>query len=228
MWKNFTLIIFLFGLFAYSISAQELHFEHDTLIKVALFHPDSTFYQVESHVVNATSNNINGRWTREVISMPQEWCASVCDNNLCYLCSKDSANLDLTVSESSIIDVRFWPNGVPGTGIVKVCYKDVLDPSINTCAIFILTLNTTSTDNTISATVDPVIYPNPATENISITQAEVVSRVELMNIVGKKIKTIETNGISKLDINDLRSGMYLVNLIDNNNKVIKTVRLLKE
>jgi hypothetical protein len=229
MRKNFTLVIFLLaGLFTSKVIAQDLHFENDTIILAQLFHPDSAFYQVETHVINGTSGDIEGRWVREELSMPDGWTTSICDKNLCYLSWKDSANLNLVASESSIIDVRFYPAGNTGTGIVKVCYKDNANQAPSTCAVFILTLSTTSNDNISPAKIDPVIYPNPATDNISITQVEVVSRVELMNIVGKKIKTIETNGVTKMDISDLRSGMYLLNLIDENNKVIKTVRLLKE
>ena len=230
MWKNFTLIILIIGgLFVSKLAAQGLHFESDTIVSTKLVHPDSSFFQVESHVVNETGTNINGRWIREEISLPQGWTTSICDKNLCYLSWKDSADFDLAISESGLMDVRFWPAGVAGTGVVKVCYKDIANPSTSTCAVFILTLATTSTDNaTASNKIDPVIYPNPATDNISLTQAEVVSRIELMNVLGKQIKTMETNGNSKLDISDLRSGMYLLNLIDKNNKIIKTVRLLKE
>ena len=59
------------------------------------------------------------------------------------------------------------------------------------------------------------IYPNPADNFISIENLSVDSKVELINVVGKKIKSFKIESQNqKLDINDLNRGLYFVKVDD--------------
>ena len=59
------------------------------------------------------------------------------------------------------------------------------------------------------------IYPNPADNFISIENLLVDSKVELIDVVGKKIKSFKIESQNqKLDINDLNSGVYFVKVDD--------------
>ena len=72
------------------------------------------------------------------------------------------------------------------------------------------------------------VYPNPAKSYFSVTENEAVLTIELYNIVGRKLNSYEMKAGMKYDISDLQKGMYLVRLIDHNDKVVKTLRLQKE
>jgi Secretion system C-terminal sorting domain len=72
------------------------------------------------------------------------------------------------------------------------------------------------------------VYPNPATNFISINKDENVRDIAIFNLVGKKLKTfqdVEKN--EHYDVSDLPIGMYLVQVIDNNKKIITTQRINK-
>ena len=59
------------------------------------------------------------------------------------------------------------------------------------------------------------IYPNPADNFIYIENLSVDSKVELINVVGKKIKSFKIESQNqKLDINDLNRGVYFVKVDD--------------
>jgi hypothetical protein len=59
------------------------------------------------------------------------------------------------------------------------------------------------------------IYPNPADSFISIENLLVDSKVDLIDVVGKKIKSFKIESQNqKLDINDLNSGVYFVKVDD--------------
>jgi len=54
------------------------------------------------------------------------------------------------------------------------------------------------------------IYPNPATDNITIETAEKAS-IEILNIAGQIIKTINTAvKQTSIDVSDLASGVYII------------------
>ena len=72
------------------------------------------------------------------------------------------------------------------------------------------------------------IYPNPATTYISIDKAQNVKELYIFNLVGRKLKVIENVEQNvQYDISDLPNGMYLVQVIDQTNKIITTQRLSK-
>jgi hypothetical protein len=75
-----------------------------------------------------------------------------------------------------------------------------------------------------------VIYPNPATDRIYIKSNEIskISRIELMNTIGKTVRVIENpvssqNEIS-LKVADLPSGIYFVRVMGEGNT--QTMRVL--
>jgi len=72
------------------------------------------------------------------------------------------------------------------------------------------------------------IYPNPATTFISIANDESVGRVQIYNLVGRRMKSfnIIAEG-QRYDIADLPQGMYLVQVMDKSNKIMTTLRITK-
>ena len=72
------------------------------------------------------------------------------------------------------------------------------------------------------------IYPNPATNFISIDKDENVNSITVFNLVGRKIKSfqdIQKN--EQYDVSTLPNGMYLIQVTDFSNKIITTQRISK-
>ena len=71
------------------------------------------------------------------------------------------------------------------------------------------------------------IYPNPATNHFGLSTSEGIAKLTIFNLVGKEIRTFKTVSEAKYDISDLPNGMYLVQMIDENQKTVSTLRLQK-
>lgn len=88
-----------------------------------------------------------------------------------------------------------------------------------------------SADGSGEAFPQPVkisIYPNPATNYISINKDENVKQITIFNLVGRKLKTFEdVEKDEQYDVSDLPNGMYLIQVIDKSNKIITTQRISK-
>ena len=78
--------------------------------------------------------------------------------------------------------------------------------------------------NTPSASV----FPNPATEYITVTNDDAVRNIYVFNLVGRKIKTFEVTKGERYEISDLPNGLYVIQLIGKTNKVLTTQRLTKK
>lgn len=71
------------------------------------------------------------------------------------------------------------------------------------------------------------VYPNPATNFIGLTEPEGIKEIMVFNIIGRKMKNFKVNADEKYNVADLPKGVYLIRLIDDNNKVVTTQRLNK-
>lgn len=71
------------------------------------------------------------------------------------------------------------------------------------------------------------IYPNPATDILTISASEVFSETTIINLLGQKIRS--KTGISseeKIDVSDLEKGCYLIQIKVGNG--VKTAKFLKQ
>ncbi|MEO1259348.1 MAG: T9SS type A sorting domain-containing protein [Bacteroidota bacterium] len=72
------------------------------------------------------------------------------------------------------------------------------------------------------------VYPNPATNFISINKDENIKSITVFNLVGRKMKTFkDIQKDEHYDVSNLPKGMYLVRVTGNDNKVITTQRISK-
>ena len=72
------------------------------------------------------------------------------------------------------------------------------------------------------------VFPNPATEYITVTNDDAVRNIYVFNLVGRKIKTFEVTKGERYEISDLPNGLYVIQLIGKTNKVLTTQRLTKK
>ncbi|MGC9343503.1 MAG: T9SS type A sorting domain-containing protein, partial [Bacteroidales bacterium] len=80
------------------------------------------------------------------------------------------------------------------------------------------TLGTSSATASFSQENTMMVYPNPAGEYIQIEFSnDSPSMISIFDLSGKKIKSFETNSsTSRIDISDLKKGVYILNAIREN------------
>jgi hypothetical protein len=75
---------------------------------------------------------------------------------------------------------------------------------------------------------DLSVYPNPATEYIFVQDNnDAVSEIQIVNLIGKKVKVFAYNKGEQFYIADLPKGMYLVQILDHNKSILTTQKLEK-
>jgi len=71
------------------------------------------------------------------------------------------------------------------------------------------------------------IFPNPASTFIQLKTATGVNAIVIYNLVGRKIKKFIAEKGKSYPIEDLPKGMYLIQLVDTQDKVLTTQRMSK-
>lgn len=104
--------------------------------------------------------------------------------------------------------------------------KTLLIPIFLICSILAFGMGEFSTPNPS----DPPrisVFPNPTSQFFSISETKEVSKLGVFNLVGKEMRSFEAVNGEKYNIGDLPNGMYLIQLFDNDKKIVSTLRLQK-
>jgi len=125
-----------------------------------------------------------------------------------------------------LFQLHFKPNGVSGSSVVGV--KLYADKNF-TQEVYSTTINISSTTSSTKDlnNVNIKLFPNPASEYFQVTNASSVKKVVLYNMFGKEVKTYFHYNNAQHEISDLKTGMYIVKMLDDRNKVIKSLKLNK-
>jgi hypothetical protein len=117
----------------------------------------------------------------------------------------------------------------PAAGVYYIGFHHT---SGTTGAVRSLLVDTIATTSTILGTNDAIasqfsVFPNPATNVINIANAEniLVNGVEIVDINGRTVKSVKFDNVSEAQINisDLASGMYLVNISSDKGTTTKKI-----
>ena len=66
---------------------------------------------------------------------------------------------------------------------------------------------------------DLTLYPNPASDILHIIGDLGVSRVDIYSILGAKVKSMVGNDITRVNVEELKSGLYIISLTTNHGAV---------
>ena len=84
---------------------------------------------------------------------------------------------------------------------------------------------------TASTTQQPTkkikIFPNPTVDFIGLSSDEGVGTIRILNLIGKEIRQFKVIEGQRYNVADLENGMYLIQLISDEHKIITTRRLRK-
>ena len=69
------------------------------------------------------------------------------------------------------------------------------------------------------------IYPNPVADYFKINSNIEVTKIEIYNLIGKRVKVLQNNSSGLFDVSDLRNGIYLVRVFGKSGKALKVLRL---
>ena len=70
-----------------------------------------------------------------------------------------------------------------------------------------------------------VVFPNPATDYIIVDNTKNINNILIIDVNGKIVKQTNVNGLSsgKINISELKTGLYFVKLISNDNYQVKKI-----
>ncbi len=227
MKKIFTL---LFAMFIGSMFAQ-VAITPGTL---SLVTPEDAEYVYNLTVTNSGTSPATVWWkVDKATSFPAEWSTYVCDANLCYppgtdVCAPSKGNV-IEAGKSVVFTMHFNPNSKIGASKMSMqLYSDkslktlIYETDKNANVVADKLLSTKAVTN-----ADIKIYPNPTDDYFTIKNDAGVAKVGIYNIVGKEVDVYRHVSGTSYNVSDYARGIYIVRLIDNRGKTIKSIKLAK-
>lgn len=207
------------------------------------FHVSSTFATQQGSINkevaatvtirNLTNKTLYLKWEVLKSNLSEGWQAVVCDHQ-CHTSITKEYTFELSPNQVlHDFKVSFRPNGKEGIGTLELKLYEKLNEqnSAENITFSGAAHGVLSSDNKLSnkMTTAPKVFPNPATEYISIKdEQEQVKTLEIYNVVGRLLQRLEVNHSGeKYDISRLPRGMYMVRMLDYKGNIVRTQRISK-
>ncbi|WP_236975371.1 T9SS type A sorting domain-containing protein [Membranihabitans maritimus] len=223
--KKTLLIIYLIPLLTF-VCAQSAFSVFPADLTVEIDNVDEFETVAYSYVVNTSEKELNLMWKRNIQSKPDNWGVAICDFNNCWDEIVDSASISLMPGDTSNMDVHIRPNGVDGNAVVKLAIFD-LD---NRADEFVNSYTFNDATSFVLGQREPQnirLFPNPTTEYFSVDGVDKLKEVLVVNLVGQEVKRFSASENARYKVSDLMRGLYLVRLVNKEDKIVKTIRLSK-
>ena len=102
----------------------------------------------------------------------------------------------------------------PRVAVQRIAFSDIYPTNID-LPVYTPGFIESVEDNAVQPSLDALVFPNPAQDNISVYMSQVGKyRVELMNIAGQSVYSDTFTDLINIDLSATPSGLYLVKIED--------------
>ncbi len=71
------------------------------------------------------------------------------------------------------------------------------------------------------------VFPNPVVDFIQISENTIVEEVAIFNLIGERVLYFPKNSGQSYNVAGLKKGMYLIQMLDKDSGVLKTMKMIK-
>lgn len=221
LYKSF---LFLIAALWVTTSSAQFHFEPHMNYK-----SDFEFTDFETvaygTLINTSGEALSITWERTEISLPEEWQSLICDLNICYMPHVSTQSFTIMPDETSPMDVHIRPNGVEGTALIKLEAWLTESPDMHVDSAFYFFDQALAVPERLEGALK--IFPNPVDEKFFVEGGEKVVLLEIHDINGRLVKSVQGDLTSGVSIADFQSGHYIVRMYDDQKRRISGNILVK-
>lgn len=164
---------------------------------------------------------------------------SATTNQLGIVVGSETKTISMSTSDTGIqtyeIPMATFTTWTGDVNSLKVRFADAANtnvgkPSDNGSIIIdsiVFTYDPALSVNQTEKVNNTVVYPNPTKSLLNIKTGLNINKVEIYNVNGQKVMQVENNNLNQIDVNKLSSGMYLINLFQDN-VLISTNKFIKK
>ncbi len=207
--KNLLLSIFVLA----GLALHAQNFSVEVLDTTLFGSPMAATFYGDIDLYNNLNSTIGMRWERIEESIPNGWTTSNCDPDICRPVGVTSASFTLPRG-TSFLNTHFNPNGIPGSGYMKVKLWVVANPADSVVLTYYGVAGAVGADAVEAADVQGFPAPAQNTLNIVLPHAGAPIYAEIFNLNGLRVDAFELSQghLNSFDISQLKTGVYVIRL----------------
>ncbi len=231
--KKILLILFLAGICG-AITAQKGYTINPSRTLTGTAYPDIN-NNFDIYLMNIANKPVTVKWKLLSDKMIKGWDYSCCAYGTCYTGFPDTLGTMKTIEsnlEDGFLAVNVDPHYIEGTGIAKFILYDINAPTEIDTIVFIINAETSNGINKYAANNALKIYPNPASESITVkVEASGLSNasIQINDLLGNTVYNTSTGAsdLNVIDVSFLSKGIYFVRYnYGNGTSAIKKLQLI--
>ena len=190
----------------------------------------------EAVISNHTTDTLRLKWERVVNDIPACWTSSVLGVWIQALPFVDSLNFNLLPNGEGHLNVSAFTafaDGTPTSGEAEVVLKVTnLDSPSDTIQV-VYTFSATGATSCVTSTneieqAQGTIFPNPAVDFFSLNGMTAVRFLRVYDATGACVRQYRAAPEQSFYVGDLPTGVYLVQLLDADYRLVQTSKLVKQ
>ena len=203
-----------------------LIFSKESISQTYSIIPDDTVQQsgvmedMETLIIsqlNSSSDTITFKWKKVNESIPANWEASICDNQVCYANLADSGTMIPVIpSEMGTMILHIAAHVNYGTAVIRYAVWDNNYPLLKDTITFIMSvLNQEISEH--DGNREFSIFPNPVTNYLHVSSNTIKAySISITDLSGKEIYFGKSSESKTINTTFFPKGIYSVNLKTNN------------
>jgi len=213
------LLLPLFTLACFALQAQDFSVEVlDTTITGSP--SEGTFYG-DIDLYNNLGSTFTMHWERIAESVPAGWTTSNCDPEACRAVGVTSASFTLPTN-TSYLNTHFYPDGVAGSGYMRVKLWLDSDTSENVVLTYYGVAGSVGIDDLDASEIQ--VFPTIAnsTLNIMLPHPGEPIQAHIYGLNGQHAQSFQlaSGNASSVDVSDLKAGVYFISFNLGGSKVL--------
>lgn len=230
--KNFfnCLLLVIAFLFASNVNAQYVLTPSKTLTKYQNFN-ELTYDSI--HIANTSPDTLYMQWQLIQYDTTGGSYLDFCSSGNCWLWVPATGSFPpIAPGKFGWAGVHYWTGNVTATCTTKIwLYKQGSFANGDTITYILHAVNNNSVDENVEVDNLFEVYPNPASDKITIKIANnsfLQKKISLYNIIGEVVYTsILKNTYTDIPLNELGEGMYFLNILSENKTYTKKIVVRK-
>jgi hypothetical protein len=218
--------------YAYSQSSIQLMYKQQVIPNedtITINTPLNRSIDVGLDIANISVNSVELMIKRKLISL-----LSGSENLFCFGIACFDSDVDetpesypLAAGDTLFYDSNYFhtthrANGQKGISIVKYTFYDNNNPMDSTSVIFKFNSDNVGINDYERQSTNCVVYPNPTTGQLRITNYELeMGEIEIYDVAGKKLLNCQLSTDNLIDISHLANGLYFLKTGNKTMKIIK-------
>jgi len=215
-WQLVLVVVLFSATTTIGYAQSYFHSPNDTLISNTTVNNSVTMNITQVHPNNDTLQFV---WKKLSVYMPNDWTATICDNNTCFPSLIDSSTtLPVLPGDDGLMLVHCYPNTNAGTGIIRYTIYEIHSPQQVDTLTWIINAESTAGINE-SASTNPVYTLVENQFQLTDSKSK-FTHLTLLDLNGKEVFSSGISTSVGIEMPSFPANFYFL-ILSGNNTIIR-------